>query len=69
MKTYARIDAGVVMEIILPWVDEEGSEVPIDLRFTPDIVATLIDITGIDPPPAPWWTYDGKAFAPPASSV
>lgn len=33
MKSYARIDQGIVVEIILPWADENGDEVPIEQRF------------------------------------
>jgi len=67
MKTFARIDAGRVAEIILPMAydvdsapapDPEnppdgwptfkaGDEVPIAKRFTPDVVATLVDVTTV----------------------
>jgi hypothetical protein len=64
MKTYARINNGVVVEIIQPLVID-GSEAPIVDRFHPDIVATLVDasnVAGI----TVGWTYDGKNFAAPA---
>lgn len=66
MKTYARIDNGAVMELIKPMVYEDGTEIPIELRFTAEIVASLVDVTDIDPSPAEWWLYDGKVFSPPA---
>jgi len=55
MKTYARIESGRVVEIIEPMVYEidapgdqpdfkSGEEVPIERRFTPEIVATLVDV-------------------------
>lgn len=67
MKTYARIELGRVVEIILPMVYDvdaplppdsanvpadwpafkAGDEVPIERRFTPDVVSTLIDVTGL----------------------
>ncbi len=87
MKTYARIDAGIVVEIIEPvtygvdiyttdgTLDEDGNlvqtlvhhaddEVPISERFVAAFVATLVDITDIEPMPQQGWTYDGSTFAP-----
>ena len=65
MKTYARIDQGVVAEIICPWADENGNEAPIEQRFTPEFVSTLIEITDTTPVPQERWTYDGATFAAP----
>lgn len=69
MTTYARIQDGMVVEIIQPLLDDEGHEWPIDQRFTPAVVATLVDITGLDPQPEEWWTYDGTNFAPPVADA
>lgn len=66
MQTYARIQNDVVAEIIGPLTDEDGNEIPIAERFTPQVVITLVDITDLDPQPQQWWTYDGTNFAPPA---
>jgi hypothetical protein len=65
MKMYARIDSGVVAEIIKPMVDAEGNEIPIDRRFTAEFVDTLVDISGMNPMPQEWWLYvDGSFSAP-----
>jgi hypothetical protein len=65
MNTYARIDNGNVVEVIKPLVDDEGNEIPIDKRFIPSFVETLVDITNVSPKPDQWWTFDGTEFAPP----
>ena len=62
MNIYARVEDGVVMEIIPP--REDGLE--IEKRFHPDFVATLVDITDVSPAPDQRWTYDGETFSPPA---
>jgi hypothetical protein len=76
-KTYARITDNTFAELILPaFYDAEhpdrqegepsriGLEIPIEERFTAEIVATLIDITDIIPQPQPNWTYVDGVFAP-----
>ncbi|CAN7471726.1 hypothetical protein [Paraburkholderia hospita] len=66
MKTYARIDNGIVAEIIKPMADSEGNEIPIAERFTEEFVSTLVDVTDVAPQPSDWWTYDESTFNPPA---
>jgi len=56
MKTHARIEGGRVAELIAPMVYEidspegiepafkKGEEVPVERRFTAEVVATLVDI-------------------------
>ncbi|WP_343661106.1 hypothetical protein [Ralstonia sp.] len=66
MKTYARIDSGIVAEIIQPMTDAKGNEMPIAQRFTAEFVSTLVDITGVVPQPADRWTYNGVTFSPPS---
>lgn len=74
MKIYARIDNGVVVEIIASalWPEElpniGGKEIPIEHRFTREFVATLVDITDASPQPDSGWTAvdGGKTFSPPA---
>lgn len=56
MKIYARIVDGAVFEIINPMSDENGEEIPIEQRFTPEFVASLVDITGVSPFPAQGWS-------------
>ncbi|CAN7312880.1 hypothetical protein LJR029_005482 [Caballeronia sp. LjRoot29] len=51
MKTYALIVGGLVVEIIAPETWPDGSEIPIEDRFTPDIVASLVDVTSEIPSP------------------
>lgn len=75
MKTYARIDNGSIAEVIPPVVYEEddpldppsykaGDEVPIEKRYTPEFVATFVDITDLNPMPGPNWSYRDGKFAP-----
>lgn len=56
MQTYARLENGVVMEII-------ATDQDIKTMFSPGLV--WVEITNITPLPAEGWTYDGTAFAPP----
>ncbi|MDI2595036.1 tail fiber assembly protein [Pseudomonas sp. 681] len=67
MKIYARIEGGVVVEIIQPWAGADGVQVdiPIEDRFTPEFVATLVDITDLNPMPLEQWLYDGSTFEAP----
>lgn len=65
MRAYARIDNGIVVEIIELEPNEAGEVVPIERKFTAEFVATLIEITDLDPKPSERWTYDGEAFAAP----
>jgi hypothetical protein len=62
MPTYARIDAGEVMELFTP--PAEFADTPIADLFHADV--QWVDVSGVDPQPEPRWTYDGHAFAPPA---
>jgi len=59
---YARIDAGVVAEII------EGTDVPIAERFHPDIVAACVVVPD-GSAVAEGWGWDGAAFAPLVAEV
>jgi hypothetical protein len=78
MKTYARIDRGIFMERIDPkpydseawdWFEGDpsriGTEEPIEDRYTAELVATMVEITGLNPLPLPGWTYANGIFAPP----
>lgn len=56
MKTYARIDSGVIVEIIEPATWPDGSEIAIEDRFTPQFVESLVDITAVVPRPDVFWT-------------
>jgi hypothetical protein len=82
MKTFARIDAGRVVEIILQrlydadapappdpnnvpagWPTFKAGEAePIDVRYSPEIVAALVDITGLQVGIGDM--YDNGAFSP-----
>lgn len=75
MKSYARIEDGIVQEIILPATYGEddpsdspsykaGDEIPIERRYASEFVATLVDITGLERMPSWYWMYDGKNFQP-----
>ncbi len=65
MRTYARIENGAVVEVITPLLYDDGTEIPIELRFPPHFLETLADITGREPMPAEFWAYDGGLFSPP----
>lgn len=63
MAIYARVDGGIVRELIV--IPDDGP--PIEDRFHPDIVATLWDV-GQDVREG--WVLDGDTLiAPPAPSV
>jgi hypothetical protein len=66
MKTYVRVKDGVVQEVIAPYANEAGREVPIEDRFTPEFVVDLVDVSEVNPTPDQRWTYDGEAFSPPS---
>jgi hypothetical protein len=66
MRTHALIEDGKVSEIIPPYVNPDGVDVPIEERYTPNMVAQMVDITDMDPQPQQQWTYDGVTFAAPA---
>jgi hypothetical protein len=65
MNTYARVIDGVVWEIIVQFMDEAGVFIPVEEIFPPEIVAQLVDVTGLDPQPEQGWTHDGSTFAAP----
>lgn len=82
LKTYARVQDGVLAEIMLPmvydseapgWEDGQpsriGSEIPIDNRFTAELVATMVDITDAHPKPQAGWVYENHEFSPPQPYV
>jgi hypothetical protein len=56
MTLYARIQNGVVAEIIQPAMDENSNEIPIADRFHPLLVAEMVDVTSISPPPQQSWS-------------
>lgn len=51
------------------WIEGDpsriGEEIPIELRFPAALVATMVDITDLDPQPQLGWTFDGTVFAAP----
>lgn len=58
MKVYARVEGGIVVELIESLVG--GFDV--SQRFHPDIVAALLEApTGVEP----GWLWDGAVFEPP----
>lgn len=72
MKTYARVEGGIVIEVIPPmqydanspegveppW--KEGDEIPIERRYTSQLIdgtiSWMVDITNLNPQPVGWWT-------------
>lgn len=82
MKTYARIESGIVVEIIGPavWdvdvkgengdiIYHSGDEIDINERFTPQFVETLVEITNESPQPEGYWVYNNGIFSPPVVKV
>lgn len=61
---YAFIQNGLVHEIIAPALAEDGTEVPIGERFTPELVAQMVTLPA-GSPVQPGWRYDGEALLPP----
>jgi hypothetical protein len=59
MKTYARVDQGVVMELLTTGDD-------IAEMFNPALV--WIDITSVTPQPQQGWNYAEGAFTEPSES-
>lgn len=53
MKTYALMTAGRVVEIFPPVLDALGNEIPIQERFHPDFVSTLVEYDPENPPAEP----------------
>jgi hypothetical protein len=66
MKTYARIENGIVTELIPALFDGEGKEYAIAERFPAEVAATIVDAP---PGVAEWWAYAGGAFSAPAAPV
>ena len=61
MHMYGRIEDGHIVEIIAPVTWPNGSEIPVAQRFTPEIVATLVDITNVSPQPEYGWKATEKS--------
>nr|WP_315447172.1 tail fiber assembly protein [uncultured Pseudomonas sp.] len=59
-------EANVSPEVWQMLADRAGTEIPIAERFTPEFVAELVDVTGIDPVPVQGMTYANGVFLPPA---
>lgn len=68
MKIFARVQNGVVAEILPEVVDVEGQGVPIVQRFSRVFLGGLIDVTDIQPTVAASDLYDGNVFSKPAST-
>lgn len=65
MQIYVRIyfmyGANYVVEVIQLEDDQDIYD-----WYTPEFIATLVNVTDIEPKPDQWWTYDGTNFYPPA---
>lgn len=84
MQTYARVENGVVAEIIRPmqydadspegvtptW--KNGDEIPIERRYSSPLIdgeiSLMVNITNVTPEPTNNWGYDGTVFSPPQSA-
>lgn len=63
MKIYARIENDMVVEVIQPLLYDDGTDIPIELRFIPEFVTTLVDITNENPIPEERWDYIEGVFS------
>jgi hypothetical protein len=61
MPNYARTDGGIVRELIS--IPEDGP--PIEQRFHPDLVATLVEVPG-GVSVSEGWLWNGEQFSPPS---
>lgn len=64
-RIYVVVEHGVVREIIEPGYDLDGIEYPIDERFPPELVSTMVEVTDVDPRPDQNWTYENGVFSQP----
>lgn len=64
---YARIENGVVVEII-PAVDEAFPEIPIEDRFHKSIIDQMVEIPS-DLDVQQYWTYSEEGFVPPVPVI
>lgn len=64
-RIYVVVEQGVVREIIEPGYDLDGIEYPIDERFPPELVSTMVEVTDLDPQPDQNWTYENGVFSQP----
>lgn len=84
MRVYALLSAGVVAEIIHPavydaehpdWTDElhtrVGQEIPIEERFTAELIAMMVEVTDLQPKPKEGWLFsaDSGGFSEPTEYV
>ena len=65
MRIYAKLIDSVVFEVITPPLDPNGVQYPIEECYMPEFVDLCVEITGLDPQPEIFWTYDGVDFSAP----
>ncbi len=65
LKVYARVENGVVQEVIQPLNDLDGVEYPIEERYPVQVLEQLVEITGLSPQPDQGWTYGKNVFKAP----
>jgi hypothetical protein len=73
--SYVRVVNGRVYEVIAPLLRDDGTEIPLVERFSSEIVAQMVDVSGIQPAPVQGdvaaeedgtWTF--TAYVEPAPS-
>ena len=73
MTVLARIEDGIIVEIIQPLLNADGEEWPVEARFTEEFLISCADITGAVPQPAEWWSAErdgaGWRFTAPHQAV
>lgn len=68
MTIYARVESGVVQEVIQPLYKDDGTEWLIADRYTSDLVAQMVDVTHVTPKPECWWICSDGVFSTPPTA-
>lgn len=55
---YANIQQGIVQEVLKPWINEFGDEIPVVEMVTAEILETYVIITDASPMPEAGWTAE-----------
>lgn len=69
MKTYVNVVQGLVVEVIEPFLNDDGEYISIELRYAPEFVGGLIDVTDVVPKPEQGDTYIDGVFSKPKPNV
>lgn len=65
MKLFARVENDVLVEFINEFVDIEGQQIPVALRYTEEFISDLVDVSNSTPLPEVGFVYKGGVFTAP----